>query len=75
MSPLIDARPARLTAAEFFAMVESGAFGERRVFLGDRRLCGKTAKTTAVRRVGPGDAIGLVLDGVAAGRVPLGEIF
>jgi Uma2 family endonuclease len=45
MSSLIDARPARLTAAEFFAMVDSGAFGDRRVYLWNGRLCEKMAKS------------------------------
>ncbi len=47
MSSLIDARPARLSDTEFFAMVESGAFGDRRVYLWNGRLCEKMAKTNA----------------------------
>ncbi|HWE35001.1 MAG TPA: Uma2 family endonuclease [Isosphaeraceae bacterium] len=46
MSSLIDARPARLRDTEFFAMVESGAFGDRRVYLWNGRLCEKMAKST-----------------------------
>jgi hypothetical protein len=46
MSSLIDARPARLNDREFAAMVESGAFGERRVYLWNGRLCEKMAKST-----------------------------
>jgi Uma2 family endonuclease len=41
---LIDARPARLRDTEFIAMVESGAFGDGRVYLWDGRFCEKMAK-------------------------------
>lgn len=46
MASLIDAHVADLTDREFAAMVGSGAFGDRRVFLWDGIVCEKMAKTT-----------------------------
>lgn len=47
MSTLISGRLARLDDAEYFAGVEAGIFGGRRVFLWGGRLCEKMAKTKA----------------------------
>jgi Uma2 family endonuclease len=47
MTTLLSGRLARLDAAEFDAMIESGVFGDRRVFLWGGRIFEKMAKTKA----------------------------
>ncbi len=47
MSTLISSRLARFDATEYFAGLEAGIYGDRRVFLWGGRLCEKMAKTKA----------------------------
>jgi Uma2 family endonuclease len=47
MTTLISARPARVDADEFFATIEAGVLGDRRVFLWGGRIFEKMAKTKA----------------------------